>query len=848
MDSFPATEFTGELDLRLATSETVPQMAEMAFANETHEEKGVFYSHLRFHCIRFQSFALSHLGSLIAKTGLQEFPSQISVWKQHHGAKLEFITRWLKLGDSGEHRRELDKTLEKCADDLKKQQQEDSYKKAANTCLSSDIGEPSYVVQKAAKSIFDALMDCKRCSCSSQHVFSAKLELAFKTIRKNKRKSRSDDDDDDDDAAGKLDFDIFLSMEHDWHEVRVQAMKERMVGFAIDGPDGEVVPPRKRGDASASKSVKVEKLCRSIAKTKTKSLQRLVLKLASGQLFDLDFEKSNFWIDKTAEPISLSQCFEERHEFFTEKSKRIISLIIGYAVLHLNGTSWLPPGWGSANVKFFQTTSRKTPLRPFIQTHLPEARPDRDRSDLDEGHGCPELIALAVVLMEVCFAESFEKLATMKGVQLIENPSGRITLVDVCQGFDGDEDTGLEGWRYQIHEDSPLLAAIDNCLDAELWEDDESAALDNGTLTSRIYQHVVRFLEIHLACGFGQIPLDSVDKYARDLDFGRWGQTMASQEPQSCATTFQVGVHLVIPELRNYVHQNLQFHCFISYSRPTLDVDSKLNFEADYRASRFFDDEMSDGEHSTAKYLKWRCEYEKVYDKFIRRHITDPASKRVKIAILDTGIDREHRVLKAREENIRAKLNCYDESQKNIPDLNVHGTFTASLILDYAPDVELYVVEVAGKNSRPDARTVVIAINIAVSNWNVDLISMSFGAFGKKVIIFAAASNGGGRLGRAYPASSSQVICIHSTNTLGTPSDFSPTAEPNDLNFATVGESTSEICQVSVWDVVRHADYGRDRGIPAAVYETASIRKSGIGAQEEGKHGGIAEEMCRARA
>lgn len=61
-------------------------------------------------------------------------------------------------------------------------------------------------------------------------------------------------------------------------------------------------------------------------------------------------------------------------------------------------------------------------------------------------------------------------------------------------------------------------------------------------------------------------------------------------------------------------------------------------------------------------------------------------------------------------------------------------------------------------------------------------------AYGKKVLMFAAAANSGGRLGRAYPASSSQVICVHLTDTYGNASNFSPTAEPNAINIATVGE------------------------------------------------------------
>lgn len=111
------------------------------------------------------------------------------------------------------------------------------------------------------------------------------------------------------------------------------------------------------------------------------------------------------------------------------------------------------------------------------------------------------------------------------------------------------------------------------------------------------------------------------------------------------------------------------------------------------------------------------------------------------------------------------------------------------------------------------------AINHATDNWGVDIISLSFGwpstdfegydeledaidkAYSKKILMFAAASNSGGRLGRAYPASSSQVICVHSTDTLGTPSGFSPTAEPDNLNFATVGESIE-----SAWPMLLCSD------------------------------------------
>lgn len=111
---------------------------------------------------------------------------------------------------------------------------------------------------------------------------------------------------------------------------------------------------------------------------------------------------------------------------------------------------------------------------------------------------------------------------------------------------------------------------------------------------------------------------------------------------------------------------------------------------------------------STQKYRKWRFEYDKVYETFITAHLAVPPSSPVKIAILDTGIDRNHNSFEAREENIKAKLNFYNNSEKSIPDVNGHGTFTASLILDYAPDSELYIAKIADEeNATPNAKVVV---------------------------------------------------------------------------------------------------------------------------------------------
>lgn len=69
-------------------------------------------------------------------------------------------------------------------------------------------------------------------------------------------------------------------------------------------------------------------------------------------------------------------------------------------------------------------------------------------------------------------------------------------------------------------------------------------------------------------------------------------------------------------------------------------------------------------------------------------------------------------------------------------------------------------------------------------------------AHAKRVLLFAAASNSGGKLGRAYPARDQNVIAIHATDTYGNRSTFSPTALSHDINLATVGEAIE-----SAWPV-----------------------------------------------
>jgi subtilisin family serine protease len=131
--------------------------------------------------------------------------------------------------------------------------------------------------------------------------------------------------------------------------------------------------------------------------------------------------------------------------------------------------------------------------------------------------------------------------------------------------------------------------------------------------------------------------------------------------------------------------------------------------------------------------------------------------------------------------------------------------------------VELYVAKIA--DSKPSEPAMIAkAVLHAVGTWQVDIISMPFGfpansadgypeleaalmtAYSSHVLVFAAASNNGGKLGRSFPAREPTVFAAHSTDANGNRSAFSPTAAPDDVNLATVGEAVESAWPVHLCD------------------------------------------------
>ncbi|OJK00429.1 hypothetical protein ASPACDRAFT_43016 [Aspergillus aculeatus ATCC 16872] len=219
-----------------------------------------------------------------------------------------------------------------------------------------------------------------------------------------------------------------------------------------------------------------------------------------------------------------------------------------------------------------------------------------------------------------------------------------------------------------------------------------------------------------------------------------------------------------------------------------------------------FDCHDSQRSDATEKWMKDFSAFCKVLISYSRDE-----NVKIRVAVLDTGIDGEHAFVKARWHRQELKDQGYQDFSAepaglDACDVDGHGTHVAGLILRFAPSVDLYVARIATRredlrHDREIHNRVAKALRHAMDQWKVNIISMSFGlkqetseinrllrdAYNKGVVVFAAATNDGNRRSVAYPAKARSVFGIHAADGHCKPAAFTPNARNNDLNFSILG-------------------------------------------------------------
>lgn len=191
-----------------------------------------------------------------------------------------------------------------------------------------------------------------------------------------------------------------------------------------------------------------------------------------------------------------------------------------------------------------------------------------------------------------------------------------------------------------------------------------------------------------------------------------------------------------------------------------------------------------------------------------------PNRRRIRVAVIDSGLDKPHETA-MRRPDIRRQASSFcrfrnfamGEGEENWTDSDpsLHGTNCASILLQVAPQADLYIANVVKRSTgRPSPSSVSAALEWALEK-EVDIISMSLGfdqmhediskqidlARLQGVLVFAAASNDGPNAPDCgvFPAWLSNVFCINSADMDGAKSWFNPKNTDEKLNFMFLGEN-----------------------------------------------------------
>ncbi|RXI95573.1 peptidase S8 [Anaerobacillus alkaliphilus] len=186
--------------------------------------------------------------------------------------------------------------------------------------------------------------------------------------------------------------------------------------------------------------------------------------------------------------------------------------------------------------------------------------------------------------------------------------------------------------------------------------------------------------------------------------------------------------------------------------------------------------------------------------------------KGIKVAILDTGIDRNHEDLSA---NVKGGFSVFTDTANSDPyyDGSGHGTHVAGTVaavdnqlgvIGVAKNAELYAVKVLNNSGSGSYEGIAKGIEWSIQN-GMDIINMSLGgsssssileqfcnlAYQEGILVVAAAGNSGTRPGRGdnvgYPAKYSSVIAVAATDQSDKRGTFSSTGPAVEISAPGVG-------------------------------------------------------------
>ncbi len=174
----------------------------------------------------------------------------------------------------------------------------------------------------------------------------------------------------------------------------------------------------------------------------------------------------------------------------------------------------------------------------------------------------------------------------------------------------------------------------------------------------------------------------------------------------------------------------------------------------------------------------------------------------VKVAVVDTGCDFSHEVFNGM--NVYG-YNVLDDSD-NVRDTHGHGTGTAGLVAQVAPDVEVYSIKVFGTNTSDTKFSTTLKGIDKAMDLDVDVINCSFGRYGREssaekevykrvhdagITVACSSGNYGTDHIWHYPSAYDWNLSVGSVNSGEKRSSFSCYGETTGLDLMAPGEKVT---------------------------------------------------------
>ncbi|KAI1826112.1 hypothetical protein F4861DRAFT_499199 [Xylaria intraflava] len=609
-------------------------------------------------------------------------------------------------------------------------------------------------------------------------------------------------------------FDFFFLHRHPdsvgdmWKEVRIRVLLQ----------SDESKFPRVKW--LSSRKISPEEFCGLIRR---RERGRLVLNAANDGLVyeraELNPEQLKRLLLLKASSVSLATVLEKRKLQQSDvQLKLLLSYLLAKAVWQFYDSDWMTTNWSKDRIHFMRERLSDSPEhqevitfihKPYFATELspPSARSGcvtqgecSTEQDLMQRfpsatHVHPKILALGIMLLEIELGEGIE-LHHLKESLDEENPienndhftAGRVIL------------SPMWGKR-------KVYQAVKEIIEICLKPDTGKFGIEEAPACDNLYTYVVA-------------PLGRLfrEAWPRDSDPDSF-----SPDPVSFKATEFSSDNLKPFHLDPYTDDKLsraQTPDLESTTRPPsasfirqtnlYPIQSQVG--ADTETPSLENGELlgdKDGEntieHQRKETDKWFSNFQTLL--VTHRLLGRGREERMKVAILDSGIDIQHPDFSDEDrDRIKDKVTFIDSNAD--VDTAGHGTHVAAIILRLTKNVDLYIAKITNTPEVSEREGVVKALNFARTQWGVHMITLSFGfesvrspdAMGEEIrqclhdgiMVFASASNDGGESPRTYPARYSKVVCAHSTTWRGSKADRNPGLE-EDRNFSFVGEHVRPI-------------------------------------------------------